>query len=64
MQLREATSEFLACEAEKGQKLTERMEEVVVELHGNVHIAVFEFSTSYTPRREGRRGEESLEQCM
>ena len=52
-QVREATSEFLACacEAEKGQKLTERMEEVVVELHGNVHIAVFDNHRTGSYRR-------------
>ena len=31
-QIGKATSEFLDCEAERGQKLTEKMEEVVVEL--------------------------------
>ena len=57
-QVREATSEFLACacEAEKGQKLTERMEEVVVELHGNVHIAVFDIVHTEAGRK-ARGGE-------
>ena len=55
-QIREATSEFLACEAEKGQKLTERMEEVVVELHGNVHIAVFDIVHTEAGRK-ARGGE-------
>ena len=55
-QVREATSEFLACEAEKGQKLTERMEEVVVELHGNVHIAVFDIVHNEAGRK-ARGGE-------
>ena len=54
-QIGKATSEFLACacacEAEKGQKLIERMEEVVVELHGNVHIAVFDNHRTGSYRR-------------
>ena len=55
-QIGKATSEFLDCEAERGQKLTEKMEEVVVELHGNVHIAVFDIVHTESGRK-ARGGE-------
>ena len=61
-QIGKATSEFLDCEGERGQKLTEKMEEVVVELHGNVHIAVFDIVHTDRVRKEGEGGG-SLEQC-
>ena len=55
-QIGKATSEFLDCEVERGQRLTEKMEEVVVELHGNVHIAVFDIVHTEAGRK-ARGGE-------
>ena len=63
-QIGKATSEFLDCEAERGQKLTEKMEEGGRRTADCTAMYTSLYSTSYTPSREGRRGGGSLEQCM